>query len=149
MNIGVEYYSMKIRNLLDCDGQQHFRQHKDEKLLFMCLYREVRGVVKIRGDTILVGRMFSSTGVGPLIQLHGKLNAAACKKIIKQHVIPSRASLVLNAYLHEKKKCPFSSCKNKFFKAKILQLQYSMSKVLILIQVKILNSLKDNFRERK
>lgn len=86
----------------------------------MCLYIEVRGAVKIRGGTILVWRMFSSTGVGLLIQLHGKVNAAACKKIIKQHVIPLRASLVLNLYLHEKKKkCPFSSCKNnKLFKAK-------------------------------
>lgn len=36
----------------------------------------------------MVWRMISGNGVGPLVRLHGKVNAAVYKHLVKDHVLP-------------------------------------------------------------
>ena len=43
--------------------------------------------VKFEGGNVMVFGMISAAGTGPLIRLHGKINATVYKEILKKHVV--------------------------------------------------------------
>ena len=45
--------------------------------------------VKLGGGSVMVFGMISATGPGPLVELHGRTNAAVHKELLKQHVLPT------------------------------------------------------------
>lgn len=53
-------------------NRKHYVQHQTvERLNPKCVKKSVKG----GGESVMVWGMFSAAGVGPLIQLHGRVNA--------------------------------------------------------------------------
>jgi len=71
--------------LMGSDGKNYVRRNIGEQLSEKCLKKSM----KFGGGSIMVWGMISGNGVGPLIRLHGKVNAYVYKELLKQHVIPA------------------------------------------------------------
>ena len=48
----------------------------------------LKASVKFGGGSVMVWEMISGDGVGPLVQLQGKLNEGVYKELVKDHVLP-------------------------------------------------------------
>ena len=71
-------------NVFGSDGRVHVRRKTGERFSPNC----VKTTVKFGGGSVMVWGMISSSGVGPLIRLHGKVNAEVYKQLLDQHVLP-------------------------------------------------------------
>ena len=82
-------------NLFGCDGRRYIRRGVGETLSPKCNKRSV-----------MVWGMISAEGSsGPLVRLHGRVNAAIDKELVKQHVLP----VLRNSASHiHAGKCPMS-----------------------------------------
>ena len=70
--------------LIGSDGKTYVHRKVDEELLPKCL----KASVKFGGGSVMVWGMISRDGVGPLVQLQGKLNGGVYKQLVKDHVLP-------------------------------------------------------------
>ncbi|KAI5615079.1 hypothetical protein C0J50_3304, partial [Silurus asotus] len=69
-------------DLFGSDGKHYVRRQTGERLNPKCV------------KNLMVWGMFSAAGVGPLIQLHGRVNANVYQNLLQQHMVPSlRSSL--------------------------------------------------------
>ena len=48
--------------------------------------------VKFGGGSVMVFGIISAAGRGPLVRLHGRINAAVYKEMLRQHVLPTLRS---------------------------------------------------------
>jgi len=71
-------------NLFGSDGKHYVRRQIGERLNPKCVKNSVRG----GGGSVMVWGMFSATGVGPIIQLHGRVNANVYQNLLRQHAVP-------------------------------------------------------------
>ncbi len=71
-------------NLFGSDGNHFVRHQTRERLNLECLKKSVKG-----GGSVMVWGMFSAAGVGPLIQIHGRVNANDYQNLLQQHTVPS------------------------------------------------------------
>ena len=71
-------------NLFGSDGKHYVRRQTGERLNPKCVKKSVKG----GGGSVMVWGMFSAAGVGPLIQLHGRVNANVYQNLLRQHVVP-------------------------------------------------------------
>ena len=74
---------MNMFLLIGSDGKTYVRQKVGEKLLPKCL----KVSVKFGWGSVMVWGMIWD-GVGPLVQLQGKVNAVVYKQLVKDHVLP-------------------------------------------------------------
>ena len=70
--------------LIGSDGKTYVRRKVGEELSPKCL----KASVKFGGGSVMVWGMISGDGVGPLVQLQGKVNAGVYKQLVKDHVLP-------------------------------------------------------------
>lgn len=71
-------------NLFGSDGKHYVRRHIGERLNPKCVKKSVKG----GGGSVMVWGMFSAAGVGPLVQLHGRVNANVYQNLLQQHMVP-------------------------------------------------------------
>ncbi len=77
------YFSDEIKfNLFGIYGKYLVRHQTGERLKPKC-------VKKGGGGGVMFWGIFSSAGFGPLIQLHGRVNANVYLNLLKQHAVPS------------------------------------------------------------
>ena len=72
-------------NLIGCDGRKFVRRSHKER--YSPQY--TKSSVTFRGGSVMVFGMFSTAGTGPLVRLHGKINATVYQEILKKHVVPN------------------------------------------------------------
>ena len=72
-------------NLFGSDGKHYVRRQTGERLNPKC----VKKSVKFGGGRVMVWGMFSAAGVGPLVKLHGRVNANVYVNLPRQCAIPS------------------------------------------------------------
>lgn len=56
-----------------------------EKLKHKCIKKSVN----CGGESIVVWEMFSAAGVGPILQIHGRVNANISQNLLQEHAVPS------------------------------------------------------------
>lgn len=71
-------------DLFGSDGKHYVQRKTGERLNPKCVKKSVKG----GGGSVMVWGMFSAAGVGPLIQLHGRVNANVYKNLLQQHMVP-------------------------------------------------------------
>ncbi|KAI5085653.1 hypothetical protein C0J45_2335, partial [Silurus meridionalis] len=80
---GYVHFSDKSKfNLFGSDGKHYVRGQTGERLNPKC----VKKSVKSGGGRVMVWGMCSAAGVGPLIQLHGRVNANVYQNLLQQHM---------------------------------------------------------------
>ncbi len=72
-------------NLFGSDGKHYVRRQTGERLNPNCVKKSVKG----GGGSVMVCGMFSAAGVGPLIQLNGRVNANVYQNLLWQNAVPS------------------------------------------------------------
>ena len=70
-------------NLFGCDRRRFVRRSPKERYSSQC----TESSVKFEGGSVMVFDMISATGTGPLVRLHGKINATVYKEILKKYVV--------------------------------------------------------------
>lgn len=70
--------------LYGSDGKTYVRRKVGEQLSPKC----IKTSVKFGGGSVMVWGMISGDGVGPIVRLHGKVNAVVYKQLVKDHVLP-------------------------------------------------------------
>ena len=68
-----------------CDGRRFVRRSPKERYSPQC----TKSSIKFGGGSVMVFGMISAAGTGPLVRLHGKINAAVYKEILKKRVCPN------------------------------------------------------------
>ena len=53
--------------------------------------------VKFGGGNVIVSDMISAAGAGPPVRLHGKINLAVCKDMLKKHVVPYLRTAIIQS----------------------------------------------------
>ena len=71
-------------NLIGFDGKKYVRHKLGERLSVKC----VKKTVKFGGGSVMVWGVISAAGSGPLVRLHGRVNAAVHKELLQQHAVP-------------------------------------------------------------
>ena len=64
------------------------RRRVTERYSPKCIKRSV----KFGGGSVMVFGMISAAGPGPHVRLHGRINAAVYKEMLRQHVLPTLRS---------------------------------------------------------
>ncbi len=72
-------------NLIGYDRNHFVRHQTGERLILECVKKSVKG----GGGSVMVWGMFSAAEVGPLIQIHGRVNANVYQNLLQQHTVPS------------------------------------------------------------
>lgn len=70
--------------LYGSDGKTYVHRKVGEQLSPEC----IKTSVKFGGGSVMVWGMISGDGVGPIVRLHGKVNAPVYKQLVKNHVLP-------------------------------------------------------------
>ena len=71
-------------NVIGSDGKTYVRRKTGERLRVNC----VKKTVKHGGGSVMIWGVFSAEGPGPLVRLHGRVNAEVYKQLLQQHLIP-------------------------------------------------------------
>ncbi len=71
-------------NVFGSDGQAYVRRKSGERFSPKC----TKKTVKFGGGSVMVWGVISVHGVGPLVRLHGKVNAEVYKQLLEQRVVP-------------------------------------------------------------
>ena len=71
-------------NVIGSDRKAYVRRKVGERLSVKC----VKKTVKHGGGSAMVWGVFSADGPGPLVCLHGKVNADVYKQLLQQHLVP-------------------------------------------------------------
>lgn len=71
-------------NVIGSDGKSYVRRKIGERLSVNC----VKKTVKHGGGSVMVWGVFSADGPGPLVRLHGRVNAEVYKQLLQQHLLP-------------------------------------------------------------
>ena len=80
------YFSDESKfNLFGSDERRYVRRSVTERYSPKCIKRSV----KFGGGSVMVFGMISAAGPGPLVRLHGRINAAVYKEMLRQHVLPT------------------------------------------------------------
>ena len=77
-------------NLFGSDGRRFVRRNVTERYYPKC----IKSSVKFGGGSVMVFGMISAAGPGPLVRLHGRINASVYKELLKQHVLPTLKTAV-------------------------------------------------------
>ena len=72
-------------NLFCCDGRRFAARSPKERYSPQC----TKSSVKFGRGRVMVFCMISTAGTGPLVRLHGKINATVYKEILKKHGAPN------------------------------------------------------------
>ena len=84
MNRGIVFISTKF-NLFVCDGRRFVWRSPKELYSPEC----TKSSVQFGGASVMVFGMISTVVTGPLVRLHGKINATVYKVILKKNVVPN------------------------------------------------------------
>ncbi|KAI5609036.1 hypothetical protein C0J50_6038, partial [Silurus asotus] len=91
-NCSKVYFSDESKfNLCGSDGKHYVQRQTGERLNPKC----VKKSVKSGGGSVMVWGMFSAAVVGPLIQIHGRMNAAKYRDILDENLLQSALDLRL------------------------------------------------------
>jgi transposase len=71
-------------NVIGSDGRCYVRRKIEERLSVNC----VKKTVKHGGGSVMVWGVISADGTGPLVRLHGRVNAEVYKQLLQQHLLP-------------------------------------------------------------
>ena len=70
-------------NVFGSDGRNRVRRRQGERLSPKC----VKKTVKFGGGSVMVWGIMSASGVGPLVRLHGRVNAEVYRHLLQQNAI--------------------------------------------------------------
>lgn len=100
-------------NIFGSDGRVHVRRKSGERFSKQC----TKKTVKFGGGSVMVWGVISSFGVGPLVRLHGKVNADVYKQLLIQHVVPYLRATTPNAiFMQDNAPCHKAKKVMDFFK---------------------------------
>lgn len=107
-------------NLFGSNGKHYVRRQTGERLNPKCVKKSVKG----GGGSVMVWGMFSAAGVGPLKQLHGRVNANVYLNLLKQHMVPSlRSSPIQPAvFMQDNAPCHTAKRVKQFLEAENIEL---------------------------
>lgn len=94
-------------NVIGSDGKTCVRRRNGERLSVEC----VKKTVKFGGGSVLVWGMMSAAGCGPLIRVHGTVNAEKYKQILEQYAIPHLRSSPLQPSVFMQDNAPCHTAK--------------------------------------
>lgn len=100
-------------NLFGSDGRRYVRRNPTERYSPKC----IKSSVKFGGGSVMVFGMISAAGPGPLVRLHGRINAAVYKELLKQHVLPPLRTAVNQpaVFMQDNAPCHTAKSVKKFF----------------------------------
>ena len=84
------------------------RRSVTERYSPMCIKRSV----KYGGGSMMVFGMISAAGPGPLVGLHGRINAAVYKEMLRQHVLPTLRSVASQPAIFMQDNAPCHTAKS-------------------------------------
>ena len=110
------YFSDESKiNLFGSDRRRYVRHSATERYS----PKYIRSSVKFGGGSVLVFGMISTTGPGPLVRLHGRINASVYKELLKQNVLSTSKTFVNQPAVFMQDNAPFHTAKSiKSFFAK-------------------------------
>ena len=76
-------------NLFSCDGRRFIQHSPKEQYSPQC----TKSSIKFERGSVMVFGMILAAGTGPLVRLHGKINTAVYKDILKKHVPNLRTAI--------------------------------------------------------
>lgn len=95
-------------NVIGSDGSRYIRRRVGERLSVNC----VKKTVKHRGGTVMVWGIVSAAGTGPIVRLHGVVNAAVYKQLLIHHCIPYLQSFDIQPQIFMQDNAPCHSAKS-------------------------------------